>query len=53
MTPRKPYKFSLQDIADAKGASVGAVRKAKQRGKFDPSNLLSVVRYIMSGNWNP
>jgi uncharacterized protein YjcR len=45
---RSPTRFSFtyEDIADAYGCSVAAVRKHAQRGKFDPSDLVSVLEFI-------
>lgn len=45
-TTKKPYRFSIHDIAAAKDKSVSAVRKDRQRGKFDPNDLLSLSEYI-------
>lgn len=47
--PRKPFKFNIHDIAAAKGKSVLAARKDRQRGKFDPLSLRSLADYIALG----
>jgi len=35
----------MDDIVKAKGKTLSAVRNDRQRGKFDPYDLLSLVRY--------
>lgn len=42
----KQHRFSTLDIARAVGKSVGAVRKDRQRGKFDPKDLSSLAEYV-------
>lgn len=44
--PRKPYRFSIQDIALVAQKSVAAVRKDRQRGKFNPFDLNSLTEYL-------
>ena len=45
---RSPTKFSFtyEDLADASGCSIAAVRKHAQRGNFDPSDLISVLEFL-------
>lgn len=46
--PRGPrrFAFTYQDIADAAGRSVWAVKRAVYRGKLDPRDLSSVVEWV-------
>ena len=39
--------FKYQDIADAKGVTVHAVRQAVKRGRLDPTDLKSIAEYIL------
>lgn len=48
--PKKPYKFGIQDISDAANKNLWAVRKDRQRKKFDPHNLTSLSNYIHECN---
>ena len=45
---RYPTKFhyNYQDLAEAIGCSVEAVRKHAQRGNFDPDSLVSILEFI-------
>jgi hypothetical protein len=40
------WGFCLEDISRAVGKSVMAVRKDVSRGKLDPRDLASLVRYV-------
>ena len=42
----KKHYFTLQDIAEARGKTLGAVRKDIARKKFDPSDLQSLAKYL-------
>lgn len=44
--PRKPFRFGIHDIAEARGKSLAAVRKDRSRGKFDPNDLRSLASYV-------
>jgi hypothetical protein len=46
--PKRPLKFTITELAEAAGKSVDAVRKDRQRGKFDQKSLRSVAQYILS-----
>lgn len=46
--PKRPYRYGIHDIAKASGKSVHAVRHDRQRGKFDPYSLESLVSYCIS-----
>ena len=46
---RRPFKFGTHDIAAAVGKTVHAVRKDRERGKFDPKSITSISAYI-TGN---
>lgn len=46
MSRAKPYRFDLSDIAKLVGKGVEAVRTDKNRKKFNPHNLKSLVSYI-------
>jgi hypothetical protein len=50
---RNYYHFSVKDIAQAVGKSVGAVNKDRQRGKFDPEYLRSLAEYVMKHAVDP
>jgi uncharacterized protein YuzE len=41
------WKFSVQDIAQASGRGIWSVRKDRQRGKFNPTDLRSLSEYVM------
>lgn len=43
---RKVWGYSYEDIAKAAGMQPDSVRVAASRGKFDPSDLASVVEFI-------
>lgn len=43
--PRK-FKYTYQDIADAKGVTIYAVRAAVKRGLLEPGDLKSVCSYM-------
>lgn len=45
---RSPTKFSFtfEDYARLAGLSPAAVRKHAQRGKFNPSDLVSVLEFV-------
>lgn len=49
----KQHRFSTLDIARAVGKSVWAVRKDRQRGKFDPEYLRSLAEYVMKHAVDP
>jgi len=42
----KRFSFTYEDIADAYGCSVAAIRKHAQRGKFDPHDLVSILEFV-------
>jgi len=44
---RRPMNIYLEDIADAVDLSVDGVKKAKQRGQFNPSDLKSIAYFIV------
>jgi hypothetical protein len=44
----RKYCYTLEDIARLKGVSIYAIRKAIQRGKLDPGDLLSLSKYLIS-----
>lgn len=44
--PRRIYRFSIQDIAEARGKSVDAVRQDMFRKRFDPFDLWSLAIYV-------
>jgi hypothetical protein len=43
---KRPFKFSISDVAAAAGKSVVAVQKDRQRGKFNPHDLPSLWQYL-------
>lgn len=46
--PKRPLKYTISELAEAAGKSVDAVRKDRQRGKFNQRDLRSVAQYILS-----
>lgn len=42
----KRFSFTYNNLAEAIGMSVGAVKKHAQRGNFNPQDLLSVLEFI-------
>lgn len=44
---RRPFKFGTHDIAAAVGKTVHAVRKDRERGKFNPKSIASIAAYIV------
>jgi hypothetical protein len=51
--PLKPLRIPLSHIAIATGKSLHAVRKARERRKFDPRDLQSVASYIATATKAP
>lgn len=47
---RKVWGYSYTEIARAAGTTEGAVRVAVHEGRFDPSDLSSVVDWIARRN---
>lgn len=45
-SPRRPWRFSTEQIAEAAGLSVRAVRKHIKLGVFDPRDVRSLARYV-------
>ncbi len=45
-TPKRLFRFTVADVADASGKSVAAIQKARARGAFDPYDLRSLADYI-------
>lgn len=41
------WRFSTEDIAHATGRGIWSVRKDRQKGLFDPSDLLSLSKYVV------
>ena len=52
-SPRKPFRFSIHDVVHATGKGIWAVRKDRQRRKFDPMDLASLAKYVASSGGNP
>lgn len=46
-TPKRPYRFGVQDISRATGRSLWAIRKDRHRGKLDPTDLVSLSEYVV------
>lgn len=44
---RRPFKFGTHDIAAATGKTVHAVRKDRERKKFDGKDIKSIAKYIL------
>ena len=42
-------KITPQVLADARGVLRGAIHKAISRGILDPTDLLSIAKYILKG----
>ena len=42
----KKFSFTFEDYARLSGLSSAAVRKHAQRGRFDPSDLVSVLEFV-------
>jgi hypothetical protein len=47
---KKLWAYSYEEIAEAAGTTVGAVRQAASLGQYDPSDLGSVSRWIEHRN---
>jgi len=45
--PKYLVRFTMRDIAMATGKTMGAMRKDRQRGNYDPRDLSSLAAYIM------
>jgi len=43
---KKPYRFGMREVAEVAGKSMGSVQKDRQRGKFNPRELGSLVKYL-------
>ena len=43
----KKFAFTYQDISDLTGISLGNLRIMAHRGQFDPSNLQSLVDFVV------
>ncbi len=44
--PKREYKYTLKDIAEAAGTTRNALNVAKVRGKIDPGDFKSVVSFL-------
>ena len=42
----RQYRFTNEDLAEVTGKSVEAIRQDIYRGKLDPNDLLSVLKYV-------
>jgi len=43
---KRSWRYGMNDVAVAVDESIHTVRDHKRRGVFDPSDLLSVSRYV-------
>ena len=48
MRDPEQWTYKLNDIADASGATLNAVRDCKQDGRLKPDSLLSVAVFVIS-----
>jgi hypothetical protein len=46
-TPQKEYTYTIQDIAEIAGMTRNALGVAKVRGKIDPGDFRSVVKFLI------
>ena len=44
--PKIEYRYTVKDIAEAAGMTRNAVGVAKVRGKVDPGNFRSMIRFL-------
>jgi len=48
-THRRIWRYTLDDVSNASGRSIHTVRLHKREGRYNPTDLLSVSKYIVSG----
>jgi hypothetical protein len=44
--PKREYRYTVKDVAEAAGMTRNALGVAKARGKVDPGNFKSVVSFL-------